>query len=234
MATLIKKGRKASTSAPSPSTEVAMVEPEPQAEEATSMGMAVVGETNDVGMTYSPPTPPSANMPRSYGQMSGYDVGATYSPPSGAGDFQLPGRYIPAEPPPSPEPSTGKGGLLSRVLLFTGENTAAERDRVAAEEFERAIAPVMEYMRANVPEASTPEEAARIWAENQGEITPDPKGGSFVAGDAFDRDARIYYRLLNRDYEKNPRPSLKRKESRALSRSGGSDGYRMLPATRGW
>ena len=90
--------------------------------------------------------------------------------------------------------------------MFTGEQTPEERDRVAAQEFEAAIAPVMEYMRQHLPEASTPEEAARIWAENQGEITPDPKGGSYVAGDAFDADARVYYRLLRRDYEKNPRP----------------------------
>lgn len=230
MATLIKKNRKNTAT----STEVATVAPAPEAEESTSMGVAVVGEADDVSMVYSPPTPPVANMPRSYGTTTGYDVGATYAPPDGAEDFQLPGRYIPAEPPPSPEPQTPRGGLLQRVLLFTGENSAADRDRVAAEEFEQAIAPVMEYMRVMAPEASTPEEAARIWAENQGEITPDPKGGSYVAGDAFDEDARIYYRLLNRDYEKNPRPSLKRKESRALSRSGGADGYRMLPATRGW
>jgi len=118
--------------------------------------------------------------------------------------------------------------------MFSGETTAQERDRVAAQEFEQAIAPVMEYMRVNNPDASTPEEAERIWAQNQGEITPDPRGGSYVAGDSFDTDARVYYRLLRRNYEKTPRPSEKRKESRALSRSGGADGFRLLPGTRGW
>ncbi len=189
---------------------------------------------NDVGMIYSPPTAPLPNMPRSYGQMSGYDQGATYAPPGGADDFQPRRRHIAAEPPPSPEPPAGPAGLLQRVLMFSGETTAQERDRVAAQEFEQAIAPVLEYMRAHNPDASTPEEAERIWAQNQGEITPDPRGGSFVAGDSFDTDARVYYRLLHRNYEKTPRPSEKRKESRALSRAGGSDGFRLLPGTRGW
>lgn len=230
MATLIKKGRKkAAAQEPvaggTTSTEMVSTA-DPHEEQAPGPGNAA--------MNYSPPTPPTANMPRSYGTTSGYDVGATYAPPDGADDFQLPSRHIAAEPPPSAEPDTGKGGLLKRVLLFSGESSAQERDRIAAEEFEQAIAPVMDYMRAAIPEASTPEEAARIWSENQGEITPDPKGGSYVPGDAFDADARVYYRLLRRDYEKNPRPSETRKESRALTRAGGADGYRLLPGTRGW
>ncbi len=221
MASLIKKGRKGGA-----------------AEEATSsQEMVAVGGTADpeaptnAGFVYSPPTPPLPNMPRSYGSMSGYDQGATYSPPSGAGDFQLPQRYMPAAPPPSRDPDTGTGGLLQRVLMFSGETSAAERDRVAAEEFAQAIAPVMEYMRANQPDASTPEEAARLWAENQGSITPDPQGGSFVAGDAFDHDARIYYRLLRRDYERYPRPSERgqRKQSPYLHQV-----YGKLTGNKGW
>jgi hypothetical protein len=233
VATLIKKGRK---SAAGKTTS------EPAPEEVTSMEMVAMAESVEAeesgpaqaGIGYSPPTPPLTNMPRSYGSMSGYDAGATYAPPGGADDFQMPARHIAAEPPPSREPGTGTGGLLQRVLMFSGETTAAERDRVAAEEFAQAIAPVMEYMRAALPDASTPEEAARLWAENQGEITPDPQGGSYVPGDSFDRDARVYYRLLRRDYEKTPRPSEKRKESRALTRAGGADGFRLLPGTRGW
>jgi hypothetical protein len=232
MATLIKKGRKSPTAASAP---------EAAPEETTSMEMVSMAESpavheaapNDVGMIYSAPTAPLPNMPRSYGQMSGYDQGATYAPPGGADDFQPRKRHIAAEPPPSAPPPAGPAGLLKRVLLFSGETKPEERDRVAAQEFEQAIAPVMEYMRSHV-EASSPEEAARIWAENQGEITPDPKGGSYVPGDSFDTDARVYYRLLHRNYEKTPRPSEKRKESRALSRAGGSDGYRLLPGTRGW
>ena len=233
MASLLKTGRKKKGGDSAP---------EPAAEATTSMAMVATADppvaqppaaapaTSD----YSPHTQSLANMPRSYGNASGYDMNATYAPPDGADDFQLPQRYIPAEPPPSPEPASGKGGLFSRVLLFSGEQTPEERDRVAAQEFEQAIAPVMEYMRAAVPEASTPEDAARILGENQGEITPDPKGGSFVSGDAFDNDARVYYRLLRRNYEKNPRPSETRKESHALSRAGGADGYKLLPGSRGW
>ncbi|HWI03986.1 MAG TPA: hypothetical protein VNT52_09200, partial [Acidimicrobiales bacterium] len=179
------------------------------------------------GDTFDGPLP--ANFPRSYGNATPYDVGASYEPPSGTEDFQLPERHIPAEPPPSPEPAAGPPGLVQRVLMFTGEQTPEERDRIAAAEFEAAIAPVMEYMRQHVPEASTPEEAARIWSENQGEITPDPNGGSYVHGDAFDADARVYYRLLRRDYEKNPRPSDRKSVSHHLHGV-----YGKLTGTKGW
>jgi hypothetical protein len=136
---------------------------------------------------------------------------------------------MPAEPPPLPPVDTGSGGLIQRVLLFSGETTAAERDRVAAQDWEQAMAPVMELMRNSIPEASTPEEAARILAENQGEITQDTGGGSYVPGDGFERDARVYYRLLRRDYEKNPRPSLKRQKSHHLH-----EVYGKLVGTKGW
>jgi hypothetical protein len=105
----------------------------------------------------------------------------------------------------------------------------AEKDRIAQAEFEQAIAPVLDMMRAAVPGASTPEEAQRILSENQGEITPDPKGGAYVYGDAFDHDARVYYRLLRRDYESNPRPSEKRPTSHHLHGI-----YGKLTGTKGW
>jgi hypothetical protein len=245
MATLIKKGRKqgAENSVGEPMPEAVAPEPEPAPPAAHTPSTAVVS-------TRKPPQPPGppvdttpfisyppsdydgpvpANFPRSYGNTTPYDVGASYAPPGGAEDFQLPSRHIPAEPPPSPEPPAGPAGLLQRVLMFSGETTAQERDRIAAEEFEQAIAPVMEYMRVQNPEASTPEEAAQIWAQNQGEITPDPEGGSYVYGDAFDADARVYYRLLRRDYEKTPRPSEKRSVSHHLHGV-----FNKLPGTRGW
>jgi hypothetical protein len=137
------------------------------------------------------------------------------------------------DPPPyTPAParsSKQRGGLLAKFDV--GETTAAERDRVAAAEWEQIFAPVMDLMRASVPEASTPEEAARILGENQGEITPDPKGGSYIQGDAFERDARVYYRLLKRDYEKVPRPSelKKRTTSHHLHQV-----YGKLVGTKGW
>lgn len=243
MATLSKKGRKAgngSEAAPPEVMEAAA--PPPLEDHAPS---TAVVSTRKPPQPPGPPVdttpfisyPPSeydgpvpANFPRSYGNATPYDVGADYSPPSGAGDFQLPDRYIPAEPPPSREPPAPKGGgLLNRVLMFTGEQTPEERDRIAQEEFQQAIEPVMEYMRTVQPEASTPEEAARIWSENQGEVTPDPNGGSYVHGDAFDADARVYYRLLRRDYERNPRPSERKSLSHHLHGV-----YNKLPGTRGW
>lgn len=227
MATLIKKGRKATTAQSAPES----VEPTTSMEMVSTAEPAQAEAPAQASIPYSAPPPALPNMPRSYGTTSGYDVGATYAPPSGAGDFQLPSRHIPAEPPPSPEPPAGPPGLLQRVLMFSGETTAQERDRIAAEEFEQAIAPVMEYMRAHNPEASTPEEAARIWSQNQGDITPDPNGGSYVYGDAFDNDARVYYRLLRRDYEKTPRPSEREKRSVSHHLHGV---FNKLPGTRGW
>ena len=219
MATLIKKGRKqgADNSVGAPMPEMATSEPptevQPPAPAPTTQMPAA--ERTQVQRDYDPPPT--------------YQAAADYTPPRGADDFQLPERYIPAEPPPSREPPAPRGGLLQRVLLFSGEQTPEERDRIAAEEFQQAIEPVMEYMRAAVPEASTPEEAARILAENQGEITPDPAGGSYVHGDAFDADARVYYRLLRRDYEKTPRPSEKRQTSHHLHQI-----YGKLGGNKGW
>ncbi len=245
MATLIKKGRKQGAD-----NSVGEQMPEPVSAESEPAPAAVHTPSTAVVDTRKPPQPPGppvdttpfisyppsdyegpvpANFPRSYGNTTPYDVGASYAPPGGADDFQLPNRHIPAEPPPSREGPAPKGGLLQRVLLFSGETTAQERDRVAAEEFEQAVAPVLEYMRAHNPDASTPEEAAQIWAQNQGEITPDPEGGSYVYGDAFDADARVYYRLLRRDYEKTPRPSEKRSMSHHLHGV-----FNKLPGTRGW
>ena len=160
-----------------------------------------------------------------------YQEAATYTPPDGADDFQLAGRHVPAEPPPSRDADTGKGGLLNRVLLFSGEQTPEERDRIAAEECPQAIAPVIDYMRAAGPEAATPEEAARILSENQCEITPDPHGGAYVPGDAFDADARVYYRLLRRDYEKYPRPSEKNKQKQSHHLH---QVYGKLGGNKGW
>lgn len=215
MPTLIKKGRKKETDnsvgAPMPEAIAAEAPPAP----APTTEMPAASEPTQVERDYDPP-------PK-------YQAAADYVPPTGAEDFQLPERYIPAEPPPSREPPAPKGGLLQRVLLFSGEQTPEERDRIAAEEFQQAIEPVMEYMRTAVPEASTPEEVARILDERAGEVTPDPQGGSYVYGDAFDADARVYYRLLRRDYEKTPRPSEKKPVSHHLHGV-----FNKLPGTRGW
>ncbi len=220
MVTLLKRGRKkAEAEADAQPMPQAMADAQAASEEARTE----TATGNGAGTAHGAETPVTRTPT--------YQEAATYTPPDGADDFQLPGRHVPAEPPPSAEPSTGKGGLLNRVLLFSGEQTPEERDRIAAQEFEQAIAPVMDYMRAAVPEASTPEEAARILSENQGEITPDPQGGSYVPGDAFDADARVYYRLLRRDYEKHPRPSEKEKQKQShhlhqiYGKLGGNKGW---------
>jgi hypothetical protein len=222
MATLIKKGRKNKAEAASAGSE--------GAGHTTEMA-PVDGAPVDGGAPAAQAPAPMAQAPQAAAPAPTYQAAAGYTPPDGADDFQLPARHVPAEPPPLRDPGTGTGSLLHRALLFTGEQTAAERDRQAAADWEQAIAPVMDLMKASVPEASTPEEAARILAENQGEVTPDPMGGAYVQGDGFDRDARVYYRLLRRDYEKYPRPSdrNKRQVSHHLHQV-----YGKLVGTKGW
>ncbi len=217
MASILKKGRNKKAAAEPTPAPMADAQPHAAPDQAPPMPDHSPGGE----MVMAPPPVAPAPAQR-------YDAPAGYTPPDGAADFQLPARYVPAEPAPSREPSR-TGSLLSRALLDSGEQTADERDRVAALEFEQAIAPVMEYMRAAVPEATTPEDAQRILFENQGEITPDPQGGAFVKGDAFERDARVYYRLLRRNYEKTPRPSEKRQTSPHLHQV-----YGRLNGNKGW
>ncbi|MDQ3896729.1 MAG: hypothetical protein M3326_05670 [Actinomycetota bacterium] len=210
MPTLLKRGKKKDDAGGSPAEEAAadaVVEgPPPPAEDEARVdtGMVVPAEPAE------PAEPP-----------------ATYVMPGAELDIDRPPSFEPAPPPP--EPPRSSGSLLERIFGEPGEVPPAEKDRVAQMEFEQAIAPVLDMMRAAVPGASSPEEAQRILSENQGEITPDPQGGAYVPGDAFDADARVYYRLLRRDYEKNPRPSEKRKTSHHLSGI-----YSKLPGTRGW
>ena len=152
------------------------------------------------------------------------------------------------EPEPAPPPMTagapapgngnkgpasagGPGGLIGRLYGNPGEVSREERDRQAALEFEQAVAPVMDLLTASVPEASSPDEAARAWESRVGELRPDPGAGAYVPGDRFDREARVYYRLLRRDYEKNPRPSMARK--RSVSHHLHSQ-YNRFPGTKGW
>ncbi len=134
---------------------------------------------------------------------------------------------------PAPEGNGGasrrSGGLLAR--MDPGEMSRAERDRQAALEFEQAVAPVMDLLAASVPEASSPEEAARAWESRAGEALPDPAGGAYVPGDSYDKEARVYYRLLRRDYQKNPRPSLV--ASRGVTHHL-HNRYNRFPGTKGW
>jgi len=147
-------------------------------------GAVLVGETAVVGPGPEPASPP---------------VAAGWEPPAPAPGNGNGGGSVPSRP--------GPGGLFNRMYGDVGEQSADERARQAAFEFQQMLAPAMDLLQASVPDASSPEEAGRILEQSQGELVPDPKGGSYVDGDAFNTDARIYYRLLRRDYEKAPRPS---------------------------
>lgn len=137
----------------------------------------------------------------------------------------------PPAPPKGAKMAKSPGGLFGQMYGEPGERSRAERDRQAALEFEQAVAPVMEMLVGSVPEASSPEEAARAWEARIGEVRPDPGAGAYIPGDAFDKEARVYYRLLRRDYEKEPRPSLSKKK--ALSHHLHSQ-YKAFPGTKGW
>lgn len=218
MPSLLKRGRKQDTAeaagngAPDPMPAAAGVEAPPAGAQAPEAPPAPAEATG--------PSDMAAPRPRAVESRPTYELPGTI-------EFDPPISYEPA--PPAPPPPRSSGSLLTRALGDPGELSAEERDRQAQTEFEAAIAPVMDLMRSAVPEASTPEDAARILSENQGEITPDPQGGAYVPGDAFEADARVYYRLLRRDYEKNPRPSERKQMSHHLHGV-----YNKLPGTRGW
>jgi len=158
-----------------------------------------------------------------------------YTPPPAPADTPVweptPARFDDSVGVPAPLSSGGVGGLFSRMYGDVGEQTAAERDRVAALEFQQAMAPALELLQASVPEASSADEAGRILEQRQSatELIPDPRGGAYVNGDAYETDARIYYRLLRRDYEKKPRPSEKRATSHHLHQLHGK-----LTGNKGW
>lgn len=101
----------------------------------------------------------------------------------------------------------GRKGLFSRMYGDVGAAKAEDRERVAAAEWQAVVSPVMDLLQASVPDASSADEAAQAW-NSGGPVTPDPEGGAYIYGDAFDTDARVYYRLLRRDYEKDPRPGV--------------------------
>jgi hypothetical protein len=143
----------------------------------------------------------------------------------------VPAAAVRSDPAPGGNGGASRtsGGLLAR--MDPGALSRAERDRQAALEFEQAVAPVMDLLAASVPEASSPEEAARAWESRAGEALPDPAGGAYVPGDSYDNEARVYYRLLRRDYQKNPRPSLV--ASRGVSHHL-HNRYNRFPGTKGW
>lgn len=132
---------------------------------------------------------------------------------------------------PGPVTRTTPGGLLGRVFGDPAQMSRAERERQAAMELEQAVAPVMDMLVGSVPGASSPEEAARAWESRAGEVRPDPGAGAYIPGDAYEREARVYYRLLRRAYQKDPRPSLGK--GRGPTHHLHSR-YNLFPGTKGW
>ena len=122
----------------------------------------------------------------------------------------------------------GGAGLLTRMYGLPERRSPEERDREAAMEFAAACGPAMDVLRRTVPDAASPDEAMRSLVP-QGDYPPDPDGGALLPGDAYDTDRRVYYRLLRRDYEMNPRPARPKRNSHFLH-----DVYGRLPGIKGW
>lgn len=79
-------------------------------------------------------------------------------------------------------------------LFTTPRNaTAEERDRVAAAEFQAAIAPAFAGKDGPPPAASTPDEAVREFVEAAGPALPDPGGN--IAGSIYNDETAAYYRI---------------------------------------
>lgn len=121
-------------------------------------------------------------------------------------------------------------GLFRRSYLESGALNADERERQAELEFQEAMSPIDGFLTQAVPEAGSPEEAKRLLAERQGAYFPDPDAGASLPGDRYDRDARVYYRLLRRDYESNPRPRRPRPGTSPFLH----DAHALLPGPKGW
>ncbi|MDQ6909331.1 MAG: hypothetical protein M3Z84_00875 [Actinomycetota bacterium] len=132
-----------------------------------------------------------------------------------------------AAPPPPPPPvaggphpdysTTGDGGdprefsanhYLDLGDLFTSPRNPSEdeRLRMAAAEWQAAIAPAFAGMEGAPPAATTPDEAVREFVEKTGPALPDPGAGT--DGNIFNNEATAYMRI-------------RKQFSKRIGRSGG-------------
>lgn len=124
----------------------------------------------------------------------------------------------PVAAPPAPEPvaasapsgprpdysTTGNGGdprefsanhYLDLGDLFTTPRNMSEeeRQRMAAADFQAAIAPALAQMEDAPPVTATPDEAVREFVEKTGPALPDPGAG--IEGNIFNNEATAYMRI---------------------------------------
>ncbi|HEX8769314.1 MAG TPA: hypothetical protein VF711_00955 [Acidimicrobiales bacterium] len=124
----------------------------------------------------------------------------------------------PVAAPPEPEPvaasgpsgprpdysTTGDGGdprefsvthYLDLGDLFTSPRNLSEeeRQRMAAADFQAAIAPALANVEGAPPVTATPDEAVREFVEKTGPALPDPGAG--IEGNIFNNEATAYMRI---------------------------------------
>lgn len=92
-------------------------------------------------------------------------------------------------------------GLKVGDLLSDGPRKSEDqRQQEAAAEFMAAIAPAQELLMEEVPDASSPDDAAHRLLDRQNErpVLPDPEGERLIGKDIYGGDASVYYRLQKR------------------------------------
>ncbi|MDQ4134210.1 MAG: hypothetical protein M3179_13660 [Actinomycetota bacterium] len=92
-------------------------------------------------------------------------------------------------------------GLKPGDLLSDAPRKSEEqRQQEAAAELMAAIAPSQEMLMKEVPDASSPDDAASRLMDRQNErpVLPDPEGERLVGKDLYQGDATVYYRLQKR------------------------------------
>lgn len=196
-----------------------------QAQQTKPEAGQALNQASDNGEAATQAVEPTTQMVDSSG--NGADASAdpatTQLPAQDGPAAEAPAAEAPTEAPPTqsepPRPSartapSGQGQSAGRgpVGFFRqmwGDDGMAknERERQAAAEFEAAIRPAKELLMASVPDASSPEEAARRLQESQPELLPDPEP-SYPRDWYYKGDAVAYYQV--RKHIGKPRARVKR------------------------